>query len=142
MSATKPGGLTSPEAAIRQAVEEFTRAYNAGEFEKLEGIFDENLIDMSAGGPTRRGAEARRHFVLRVKETHAKFQPHLKINIDELQVAGDWAYEHGTLVVELMPRTGGDKSYIRQRYLDIWRRQPSGQWKIAIEMDNSAESST
>src|SRR5262250_1856022 len=106
MSLAKPANSIAAETAIRRAVEEFTRAYNAGDFAKLTDIFAEDLIDMSMGGPTRRGEDARRHFVSRVRETHANFRPHLEIQIDAIQVAGDWAYEYGNLVVALTPRAG------------------------------------
>lgn len=129
----------SAEQLIRRAVEEFTRAYNAGDLENLADIFAEDLIDMSAGEPTRTGEEARKDFVARVAATHAKFRPRLEIQIDELQVTGEWAHQRGSLRVTLIPREGGDTSFIRQRYLEIWRREPSGKWKIAIEMDNTEE---
>jgi ketosteroid isomerase-like protein len=125
------------EREIRAAVEAFTEAYNAGDLQNLPAIFAVNLVDMSAGGPTRSGAEARKHFVARVAETHAKFRPHLVIEIDEIQVAGEWAYQRGSLVVTLTPKAGGEESFIRQRYLEIWRRDGGGRWRIAVEMDNS-----
>jgi ketosteroid isomerase-like protein len=128
------------EQAIRRAVEEFTTAYNSRNLEDLPAIFADDLIDMSAGGPTRTGEEARKHFVSRVATTHEDFTPHLVIQIDEIQVAGDWAYQRGSLVVTLEPRAGGETSYIRQRYLEIWRKDVLGNWKIAIEMDNSEDS--
>ena len=139
MNVPKPADSIAAETAIRHAVEEFTRAYNAGDFAKLANIFAEDLIDMSMGGPTRRGDDARRHFVSRVRETHANFRPHLEVHIDDIQVAGEWAYEYGSLVVTLTPRVSGEKSFIRQRYLVIWRHQSDGSWKIAVEMDNSSE---
>lgn len=140
MTLAKPANSIAAETAIRRAVEDFTRAYNAGDFAKLTNIFADDLIDMSMGGPTLRGEEARTHFVSRVRDTHANFRPHLEIQIDEIQVAGNWAYEYGSLQVTLTPRVSGKKSFIRQRYLVIWRQQPDRQWKIAVEMDNSAES--
>jgi len=125
------------EAQIRKAVENFVKAYNAGEFARLTDIFVDDLVDMSMGGPTLQGKAARDHFVSRVEGTHAKFKPHLVVNIDELRVTGDWAFQRGTLVVDLVARDGGAPSAIRQRYLEIWRRDANGAWKICVEMDNS-----
>src|SRR5262249_25541807 len=139
MSKPRTAALTSAETSIRRAIDDFTQAYNAGEFDRLSNIFAEDLVDMSAGGTARRGPGGQRDFVLRVGETHAKAKPHLEITVDEIQVAGEWAYERGSLEVTLTPIGGGEKSYIRQRFLDIWRRQRDGRWKIAVEMDNSAE---
>jgi uncharacterized protein (TIGR02246 family) len=136
---SEAASAVSAEQSIRLAVEEFTRAYNAGDLENMADIFAEDLIDMSAGEPTRTGEEARKDFVSRVAATHAKFRPRLEIHIDELRIAGQWAYQRGSLLVTLIPKEGGDTSFIRQRYLEIWKREPSGRWKIAIEMDNTEE---
>ena len=129
----------APEAQIRRTVQEFVEAYNSREVARLPDIFADDFIDMSAGVPTRTGKEAKEHFVSRVEGTHAKFTPHLTVNIEELRVAADWAYQRGSLVVTLVPRNGGETSFIRQRYLEIWRRDADGRWRIAIAMDNSAE---
>jgi uncharacterized protein (TIGR02246 family) len=127
------------EAAIRRAVEEFVIAFNSGDMPRILDIFTDDLIDMSAGGPTRTGQAAREHFLSRVVEMHAKYNPHLVITIDGIQVFTNWAYDWGSLTVTLVPRAGGETSFVRQRYLEIWRRGRDAKWQIAIEMDNSAE---
>jgi ketosteroid isomerase-like protein len=128
------------EAEIRRAVKEFVDAFNAGDMTRILGIITDDFIDMSAGGPTRTGQAAKEHFLSRVADMHTKFSPNLVVLIDEIQVTLDWAYQRGSLVVTLVPRAGGDTSHIRQRYLEIWRRGRDAKWRIAIEMDNSAES--
>jgi ketosteroid isomerase-like protein len=140
MAMSDLGGSMTAEQTIRSAVAAFVQNYNAGNIERLTEIFADDLIDMSAGGPTLGGAEAKRHFVERVAGTHEKFHPHLVIEIDEIHVADGWAYQRGSLMVTLIPKGGGETAFIRQRYLEIWRRDTEGDWKIAIEMDNSEES--
>jgi uncharacterized protein (TIGR02246 family) len=127
------------EEEIRRVVEEFVTAFNSGDMPRILDIFTDDLIDMSAGEPTRTGQAARDHFLSRVAETHAKYNPHLVITIDEIEVVSNWAYDRGTLEVTLVPRAGGEASSVRQRYLEIWRRGRDAKWRIAIEMDNSAE---
>jgi ketosteroid isomerase-like protein len=129
----------SDESEIRRAVEEFVVAYNAGKLDDIVNIFADDLVDMSAGDPTRTGEAAKRQFLSRVSKTHSNFKPTLTIHIDELRVAGEWAFQRGSLSVSLVPKEGGPTSFIKQRYLEIWRRNLQGKWKIAIEMDNSAE---
>jgi len=124
------------EATIRKLGDEFVEAYNAGDLKRIRGIFADDVVDMSAGGPTHTGEAAKEHFLARVAATHASFHPSLVIHIDEIRVAGDWAFQRGSLVVTLSPKHGGELSYIRQRYLEIWRRNAQGCWKIAVEMDN------
>jgi uncharacterized protein (TIGR02246 family) len=127
------------EEKIRRAVDEFIEAYRAGDLDRAGAIFADDLVDMSAGGPTRTGAAAKEHFLSRVAKVHAKFKPSLAINIEEIRVVGNLAYQRGDFLVTREPKDGGKASYIRQRYLELWRREPDGNWKICVEMDNSAE---
>ena len=54
----------------------------------------------------------------------------------ETQVAGDWAYEHGNSTVTITPKSG--KPTVESfRYLDIYRRQSDGSWKIHRDMGNN-----
>jgi uncharacterized protein (TIGR02246 family) len=127
------------EEKIRRAVDEFIEAYRAGDLVRAGAIFTDDLVDMSAEGPTRKGAAARDHFLSRVAKVHEKFKPSLAINIAEIYVVGDMAYQRGDFLVTREPKGGGPLSYIRQRYLEVWRREADGNWKIRIFMDNSAE---
>jgi uncharacterized protein (TIGR02246 family) len=129
----------SEEEEIRHVVDEFVTAFNSGDMPRILDIFTDDLIDMSAGGPTRTGQAAREHFLSRVAEMHAKYNPRLVITIDEIQVVSNWAFDRGSLAVTLVPRAGGETSFVRQRYLEIWRRGRDAKWRIAVEMDNSAE---
>jgi ketosteroid isomerase-like protein len=129
----------SDEEKIRRAVDEFIEAYRAGDLNRVGAIFTEDLVDMSSGGPTRKGAAAREHFLSRMAKVHEKFKPSLAINIAEIYVAGDMAYQRGDFLVTRESKTGGALSYIRQRYLEVWRRDANGNWKICIVMDNTTE---
>ncbi len=128
------------EAAIRSVVDKFIKDYEAGNLEEIQKIFADDLVDMSAGTPTRTGDAARQYFLSRVTEAHANFKPTLAVTIDEVRVAGDWAFDRGSLVVTLVPRKGDEATYIRQRFLEIWHRDSRGDWKIARIMDNSEQS--
>jgi ketosteroid isomerase-like protein len=127
------------EEKIRRAVDEFIEAYRAGDLDRAGAIFTDDLVDMSAGGPTRKGEAAREHFLSRVAKVHEKFKPSLAINIAEIFVIGDMAYQRGDFLVTRESKTGGALSYLRQRYLEVWRRDANANWKICIFMDNSAE---
>src|SRR6266849_6491911 len=126
-------------AAIRKTVDRFIQAYNAGDLDRIQDIFHDDLIDMSAGASTRSGEAARQYFLSRVTEAHAKFKPTLEVTLEEITVAGDWAYGRGHLVVTLVPKRGGETTYIRQRFLEIWRRDSRGNWKLSRIMDNSEQ---
>jgi uncharacterized protein (TIGR02246 family) len=127
------------EEKIRRAVDEFIEAYRAGDLDRAGAIFTDDVVDMSAGGPTRSGAAAKENFLSRVAKVHSKFRPSLAINIDEIRVNGNFAYQRGDLVVTREPKAGGPISYVCQRYLEIWRREADGNWKICAAMNNSPD---
>ena len=52
MAMSDLGGSMTAEQTIRSAVAAFVQNYNAGNIERLTEIFADDLIDMSAGGPT------------------------------------------------------------------------------------------
>ena len=54
----------------------------------------------------------------------------------ETEVAGDWAYERGSITETVTPKSGKpmEKSL---KYLVILKRQPDGSWKVYRDMDNN-----
>jgi len=51
---------------------------------------------------------------------------------DQLDVAGDRAYEAGTLVWTVAPRTAPTRAReVRVRYATFWRQAPDGRWLMA-----------
>lgn len=127
------------EAVIRKVVADFIEAYNAGDWNRAKNVLADDVVDMSGGSRTRAGKEAIKFFRSRVESAHAKFKPHLEVQVDEIQVAGDWAFDRGTLSLTLVPREGGEATHIRQRFVEIWKRQADGQWKVCRLMDNHEE---
>jgi ketosteroid isomerase-like protein len=125
-----------PEQAIREALNNFIAAYNDGDWQRARSLLSDDLVDMSAGATTRTGREAIEFFRTHIESVHAKFIPHLSVIVDELYAAGDWAFDRGSLVVELRPRHGGPATYKRQRFLEIWKLESDGQWRVCRIMDN------
>jgi len=48
---------------------------------------------------------------------------------------GDWAFDYGWHKYICQPRSGGQTTVRRQRYLEIWQKR-GGHWKLAIYMDS------
>jgi ketosteroid isomerase-like protein len=128
--------LTADESAIRAVVADFIEAYNQGDWDRMQHVLADDVVDMSGGSVTRVGQAARAFFRSRVEAAHARNRPTLSVTIDELQVCGDWAFDRGSLVVELKPRDGGEVTHIRQRFLEIWKRNAGGRWQVCRIMDN------
>ncbi len=49
------------------------------------------------------------------------------------------AYRRGRYVWRGTPRLSGQAVETTNKFLEIWRRQPGGSWRIAVDMWNPAE---
>jgi ketosteroid isomerase-like protein len=54
----------------------------------------------------------------------------------EIRLQGDVAYDYGWHDLTLTPKDGGQPIRRRYRYVDIWRRNKEGKWKLWMYMDN------
>jgi ketosteroid isomerase-like protein len=59
---------------------------------------------------------------------------------EELAVAGDLAYEHGTYTLKLSDKASGKVlQEVKNKHVHIFKRQPDGSWKTWRMMTSSAE---
>jgi ketosteroid isomerase-like protein len=63
----------------------------------------------------------------------------MQINIEEVQVAGDWAYARGNYSYMLgsVPEDGSDPIFIDGKYMSIFQKQSDGSWKLHRDIFNS-----
>ena len=127
----------SNAAPMQNLIDEFVRAYNAGDVDGLLSVYTADIVDMSDGEPTLIGERAHRDTAARLRDTFAKYNGHLTVQVEESEMMGDWAFDRGTLRVELRPRTAGEPVIVERRFLEIWRREADGRWRVARAMDNS-----
>jgi ketosteroid isomerase-like protein len=57
--------------------------------------------------------------------------------VEELEVAGDWAFAWGSETVTLVAQTGGSPIHMQGKGMSILKRQPDGSWKIARGINNT-----
>ena len=57
--------------------------------------------------------------------------------IIEIQLMGSTAVDYGWHELTLTPKRDGEPVSIRTRYVDIWRKDQAGNWKLAMFMDNA-----
>jgi ketosteroid isomerase-like protein len=130
--------MNTDQRKIHRAIDDFIRAYNTGDVDRLLDVYTSDYIDMSDGESTLHGIEARRETEARLRDTFGKFDGRLTVEIDEIETSGDHAYDRGTLRVELRPKVAGEPVIVERRFLEIWRREADGEWRVARSMDNSA----
>ena len=72
----------------------------------------------------------------RLQHLFERFTVKLAVIVIEIRVQGDVAYDYGWHDVTLTPRDGGQPIRRRDRYVDIWRKNKEGNWKLWMYMDN------
>jgi len=123
---------------INVAKTEFREAYNSGDVDRLLSVFeDEGFTDMSEGGPTRYGREAREGLREHATELFARYSVRLAVIIVGIMVTGDTACDHGCHEFTLRPKNGGEPMRKRHRYFEVWKKNSSGEWKISLFINNA-----
>jgi ketosteroid isomerase-like protein len=123
--------------AILTAITDYREAFNNGDVERLLSVFAYEFTDMSFGVPSFFGEEARNVLRGRMSSLFEKYRAEMKISVVAVNVLGETAYDFGWHILTLVPKAGGDAITTRQRYMEVWGKQPDGSWKVELYMDNA-----
>ncbi len=116
--------LLSPSATISA----FVAAMNRGDLESALECYAPDALFVAAPGQTLRDPDAIReslHGMLSLKTT-------LETSLDTVLEAGDTALFHAAWTMIGVDPAGNDVR-IEGRSSDVLRRQPDGNWKIAVD---------
>jgi ketosteroid isomerase-like protein len=123
---------------INTAKTEFREAYNSGDVEQLLSVFDEEgFTDMSEDGPSLYDDDAREGLRRSATGLFAQYDVKLTVIVIKIIVAGDLAYDYGWHEFTLRPKGSEETLRKRHRYLEVWRKNSSGQWRIASFINNA-----
>jgi uncharacterized protein (TIGR02246 family) len=121
------------EAAIRALRDAFLDAQQAGDAERNTSFYTDDAIIMTPGAPSHTGINA-------IRTALADFFDDCEWNsqepIEELQVMGDWAFTRTTWSGTQTDKATGTAATVSGKAVHIYRRQPEGTWKIAIDIYN------
>jgi ketosteroid isomerase-like protein len=123
--------------AINVLKTEIREAYNTGNPERLLSVLDADFIsfaDTRESGYHESGRHDLREYLTGL---FARYDARLVPIVIEIKLLGDAALEYGWHELTLTPKDGGDPLYTRTRYLDVWRKDKAGGWKLAMFMDNA-----
>jgi uncharacterized protein (TIGR02246 family) len=126
------GGSTKTYASdvfsIKEVVKQYVAALSSGNADHYAALFTEDAVFMAPSRPALFGRqavwEAVRSFFQGATER-------LEPTINNLSVAGDWAFAHGTFTLTVVPNEGTDREREQGKFLWIFERHNSGSWKIA-----------
>ena len=123
---------------INLAKTEFREAYNTGDVERLLEVFNaDGFTDMTEGGPSKYGAEASSMLRDQASALFAEYSVRLSPIIIDIVILGDTAYDYGWHVWKNTPRDGSPQVTVKNRYVDIWRKNEKGEWKLWMYMSNA-----
>jgi ketosteroid isomerase-like protein len=122
--------------AINVAKSEFRDCFNLSDPSRLLAIVDPQLVNFCDGQPSEFGESGLESFKTRLENLFGRFTVRLAVIVVEIRLLGDVAYDYGWHDLTLTPKNGVQPIRRRDRYVDIWRRNKGGEWKLWMYMDN------
>jgi uncharacterized protein (TIGR02246 family) len=128
-AAAKGEPMTRSEAAVRRITQEWVLACNTRQLDELLDLYAPDALVLRSNMPVLRGAAAVREFFHSALESGLGEVAVEPIRVD---VTGDLAHEVGRYSA-LVPGTVGKRREERGKYLWVFGRQSSGEWKLISE---------
>jgi uncharacterized protein (TIGR02246 family) len=134
MTSNAEAGARMEEEKIDRLRDQHVAAVNAGDAEGWADCFTEDGVQM----PPHFGANVGKAAVRGWSGGFlGMFACQFSLSVDEVRVAGDWAFERGRYTMHLTPRAGSPAMDDSGKYITIYQRKPDGSWKIARDIWNS-----
>lgn len=122
--------------AINVAKSEFRECFNLGDVSRMLAIADPDLVTFSDGEPSEFGESGLDALKARLTNLFDRFIATLTVIVIEIRLQGDVAHDYGWHDLTLRPKDGGTPIRRRNRYVDVWRKDEKGKWKLWMYMDN------
>lgn len=121
--------------SIKQVREAHVAAVNHGDVDAWMAQYAEDAVQMP---PNRSANIGRRKIRPWADDFLRPFRSAAyALLVDEVQVAGDWAFERGSYKITLTNKERGGSVQDIGKYITIYQRQPGGGWAMARDIWNS-----
>jgi uncharacterized protein (TIGR02246 family) len=121
-------------SAIDRVREAHIAAMNQGSVDAFVGVFSEDAVQMPPNAPANAGRAAIRAWIAAFLEP---FRVQFALEVEEVRVAGDWAFERGGYRIGLAPKAGGEGFQDLGKYITVYQKQANGAWLVARDIWNS-----
>ncbi len=122
--------------AINLAKTEFRDAYNSGDPEPLIALLDPAAVYFAENRQMAIGAGVADAIRKHITELSEQYEMRLAPIIIEIRLQGDVACEYGWHEWSFVPKNGNTPFTRKDRYVDLWRKNAAGQWKLWTYIDN------
>jgi len=116
---------------------EFREGFNTGNVDRIMAVFGDAVTDFSDGFPSFFGDEGNNVLRRRLEKLFQACHIRVVVTIIDIEMLGDVAIEYGWHEWTMTPKTSCEDRVIRERYVDIWRKQADGRWKISLYINNA-----
>ncbi len=122
--------------AIQELTENWVAAVKKKDIASLTNMVTEDAVFLPPGLPPVRGKQA-------VEAMYRRFFPQFSsveqtAKLEEVEIAGDWAFTWGTESFVLVAQAGGAPIHMQGKGMTILRRQSDGSWKFARGINNTS----
>jgi uncharacterized protein (TIGR02246 family) len=128
-AAAKGEPMSRSEAAVRRLTQEWVLACNTRQLDELIELYAADALVLRSNLPPIRGAMAVREFFFASLEAGLG---EVAVDPMRVEVSGDLAHEVGRYSA-LVPGTAGKRREERGKYLWVFAKQASGDWKLVAE---------
>ncbi|MGC2059143.1 MAG: SgcJ/EcaC family oxidoreductase [Candidatus Sulfotelmatobacter sp.] len=128
-AAAKGEPMSRSEAAVRRVTQEWVLACNTRQLDELLDLYAPDAVVVRSNLPLLRGAAAVREFFFSAIESGLG---EVAVEPIRVEVLGDLAHEVGRYSA-LVPGTEGKRREERGKYLWVFAKQSSGDWKLVSE---------
>jgi uncharacterized protein (TIGR02246 family) len=131
---SQPASNTADLRAIDRVREAHIAALNPGSVDAFAGVFSEDAVQMPPNTPANVGRTAIRAWA---EAFLGPLSVEFGLDVAEVRVAGEWAFERGTYRIRVTPKAGGPGFPDAGKYITIYQKQANGSWLIARDIWNS-----
>jgi uncharacterized protein (TIGR02246 family) len=128
-AAAKGEPMSRSEAAVRRLTQEWVLACNTRQLDELIELYAGDALVLRSNLPPIRGAMAVREFFFASLEAGLG---EVALDPMRVEVSGDLAHEVGRYTA-LVPGTAGKRREERGKYLWVFAKQSSGDWRLLSE---------
>jgi uncharacterized protein (TIGR02246 family) len=120
--------MNTDEQAIRESIGTWMRATRDGDVEAVLDLMTQDVVFQVPGQPPMQGRDA---FELSLRGVLANHAIESSSEIEEIAVAGDFAYSRTRLSVTIISKHGKLPMARAGSTLSIWRRCGDGKWRLS-----------
>ncbi len=112
------------EAVIKARIDQFVADFKSGNGAGFVDIFSDSYYS----------PQKKKGLIQSIEQMAQNYRIDYEIQVDEIKVDQDMAYEVGSFRSTLTPKAQGDVISESYDFLDVWERESDGKWRITKAM--------